>query len=157
MTLGLLLAVLYPHMSPAGQKAIGTMLGENSAPLSFHFLASLVVAVAGICVACSGRTRTEPSFVRQAVIYKPAEFCLAYASSFFGLMIGYGFGLFPTSLWPQITALLLLGFLFSVGLLILVLFASFEGSITRNEGCARLAGVCLGLSALGVIGYEYFI
>lgn len=148
--LGVVAALLYRSGSADLKADILEMLKENSAPKSFHFLATIALTTLGLSIALFGRTQ-EPSFVRSLLCYRPAEVALSLCAVFVGLLFGFACGVRELSLAIG-TAV---AFLFSGGLLLVVVWLSQPEALIRDEKLAKATALTCSISEGLVLWWQY--
>ncbi|MDR9497770.1 MAG: hypothetical protein RI556_01235 [Hydrogenovibrio sp.] len=150
--LGILLGLTYNFSNAVIQAEIKDILSENSAPKSFNLISVLSVFSLGFIVTIFGRTKNEISTIRNFVGYKPAEVALALAAVFYGLIVG-----FSLAVWElPLVAVGFYAFCVTAGILLVLLWLSFQGNGIKSELKVRGFSAVLVLSSLAVTWYEYF-
>lgn len=151
---GLTLGLIYRFGNGSLKGLVVAVLTEHSAPLSFHLLASVVVASLGLAVLLFGRT-SSPTPLRVFLIYRPAEVALALCALFAGLLLGFAVGQPDPASTVKLALAAVLILLFPGGLLVAVVWASFHGRITQNEPLARACGLALVVAAMVVLWWQH--
>ncbi len=144
---GLIAGLLYHFLSlPKLQKEIITILKEQSATHSFNFLSMIAIFTIGLMISGFGRTERITNW-RYILCYKPGEIALNFAAVVYGLYFGFVFfGVDSNSL--KLILLMVIAFFYGpVGLLLLI-WASFQGNLTKNEYKARLFAGILTISSV---------
>ena len=148
--LGVIAGLLYQNGSADLKADILEMLKENSAPKSFHFLATIALTTLGVSIVLFGRTQ-EPSCLRSLLCYRPAEVALSLCAVFVGLLAGFAFGVHELSLAMGAAV----AFLFSGGLLLFVVWLSQPGALTHNERYAKATALACSVSGAIVLWLQY--
>ena len=150
--LGVVLGLLYKSPFTNLQQVVKTIILENSAPKSFNVISVFSIISLGLLITISGRSSGIISTFRYTVGYKPAELALTLAAVFYGLLFGFSLASLE---WPLL-AIGFYAFLVTVGIMILLLWLSFEGNGVRSENAARFYSAILVLISIGVVWYAYF-
>lgn len=154
---GLLLGFFYPAINETGRRAILSIISEHASPLTLDLLASYAVMAICLFTSIGGRTAVPIPKARLLFGYYPAKAALEYASIFLGIFVGFTCGLSPYPdagrfSWGGIAAML-----YTVGILALVVVASFKGKIVKDERLFRLVSIFLGLSLVVLFIRHYVI
>lgn len=149
---GLVLGILYELPFNGLKREIMKIITENSSPESFNLISVFSIVGLGVLVTITGRSPDIIPPFRYIVAYKPAELALTLAAVFYGLL--FGFSLISLK-WPLL-AIGFYAFLVTVGIMILLLWLSFEGNGVKSENTARLCSAILVLISIGVVWYAYF-
>jgi hypothetical protein len=147
---GILAGLVYRSGSQPLRSAILEMLGEHSAPKTFHFVGVLASISLGIAIAVFGRQHTATQ-IRAWLCYRPAEVALSLCSLFVGLM--FGFGVAIQQLLIAVGALF--AFAYSGLLLLVILWLSQPGALTKNEQLAKICAVVGVVSGVLVFWWTY--
>ena len=149
--LGVVLGILYKLPFNNLQQLIKVIILENSATKSFNIVSVFSIISLGSIIAISGRSSGMISTFRYTFGYKPVELSLTLAAVFYGLLFGFSLA---TLEWPLL-AIGFYAFLFTVGVVLLLLWLSFKGNGVRSENSARFHSSILVLIAIGVVWYAY--
>ncbi|NOX26885.1 MAG: hypothetical protein GXP21_01585 [Gammaproteobacteria bacterium] len=150
--LGVVLGLLYKLPYHNLQETVKSIVTENSAPKSFHLISVFSIISIGLLIVIAGRTSSQISTFRNIIGYKAAEVALVLAAVFYGLLFGFSCAIFE---WPLL-AIGFYAFLVTAGILLVLLWLSFEGNGVDSETLARIYSAILILIAIGVTWYVYF-
>ncbi|MBA6354224.1 hypothetical protein [Colwellia sp. BRX9-1] len=151
LILGAVLGLLYRLEFPLLNKEINSIIGENSAPKTFNFIAVLSIFSLSLVVLVAGRTVSHISVLRSILGYKSAEVALSLAAVFFGLMFGFSLTVWELPLF----AATIFAFIITIGSQICLLWLSFKGNGTNNEALAKLSSLALSLITVAVVYGAY--
>lgn len=154
---GLLLGVFYPTINEKGRHAILSIISEHASPLTLDLLASYAVMAICLFTSIGGRTGLPIPKARLLLGYYPAKAALEYASIFVGIVIGFTCGLSPYPNAGRFSWAGIMAMLYTVGILALVVVASFKGRIVKDERLFRVVSILLGLSLMLLFIRHYLI
>jgi hypothetical protein len=154
---GLLLGIFYPTINEKGRQAILSIISEHASPLTLDLLASYAVMAICLFTSIGGRTGVPIPKIRLLLGYYPAKAALEYASIFLGIVVGFTCGLAPYPAAGKFSWGGIMTMLYTVGILGLVVVASFKGRIVKDERLFRWVSVLLGLSLIVLFVKHYVI
>jgi hypothetical protein len=154
---GLLLGIFYPTINEKGRHAILSVISEHASPLTLDLLASYAAMAICLFTSIGGRTALPIPKARLLFGYYPAKAALEYASIFVGIVIGFTCGLSPYPNAGRFSWAGMIAMLYTVGILALVVVASFKGRIVKDERLFRVVSILLGLSLMILFIKHYLI
>lgn len=152
---GLILGLFYPLINEKGQRAILGVISEHASPMTFDFLASYSVAAISLFTSMGGRTGMPIPKARLFLGYYPAKAALDSASIFSGIALGFTCGRLPHPVAWRLSAFMAM--LYSSGILVLIVAASFRGRVIRDERLCRAVSILLALSVVGLFIKHYIL
>lgn len=153
--LGFLGGLVYRFGNDSIRQTILDAIGEHSALITFNAIGTLSLVSLGGAVTICGRTGTQVSRARTFLCYRPAELVLSLGAVFFGLWLGFIVGQLPTPDAKGILTVWVVAFLVTVGSLMFLLWASFEGNGRFSECTARLVAAVVSVVGIGVFWWTY--
>lgn len=153
--IGAICGLSYRFGSPKLRETILAALNEHGAPITYNAVGTIALITLGVSVALFGRTKLPASSVRLFACYQPAELALSVAAVFFGLWLGFATGLLPEAEAQKVLAVWVVGFAATVGILIFLLWASFEGHGKWSEATARWVAAVSAAVGAGVFWSAY--